>query len=312
MHQKTLILGASGQIGTELALALRENQDPETILATDIREGAPDLVNSGPFAIVDALDPKMLAEVVEEHKIEVIYLMAAMLSANAEKAPEKAWNLNMQSLFHVLELGKMRRVKKIFWPSSISVFGPGSPLEKVPQETIMDPTTVYGISKLAGDRWCAYYYLKHGVDVRSLRYPGLISWKTEPGGGTTDYAIEMYQHAAANTPYTCFLGPETRLPMMYMDDAIRATLELMNAKAEILGDRTSYNLAAFSFTPRELFENIKKIKPNFTVDYQPDFRQQIADSWPRKIDDQVAREDWGWQHEYDLDRTAEIMLKKLG
>ena len=311
MQQKTLILGASGQIGTELTMALRERQDPESIIASDIREGDSALKDTGPFEIVDALDPEVVADIVHSHQVEVVYLMAAMLSATAEKYPEKAWNLNMNSLFHVLELGKDQTIKKIFWPSSISVFGPGTPKENVPQETIMDPTTVYGISKLAGERWCAYYHKNHGVDVRSLRYPGLLSWKTAPGGGTTDYAIEMYLHAARNTPYICFLGPETRLPMMYMEDAIRATLELMDANPDKLKNRSAYNLAAFSFTPEELSENIRRIRPDFQVAYQPDFRQHIADSWPGSIDDQVARKHWGWQNEYDLDRTTKEMLNKL-
>lgn len=311
MQQKTLILGASGQIGTELTLALRESQDPDTIIASDIRQGDPAVMETGPFLIVDALDPEALGDIVRSNKVEVVYLMAAMLSASAEKYPEKAWNLNMNSLFHVLELGKNQAIKKIFWPSSISVFGPGTPKENVPQETIMDPTTVYGISKLAGERWCAYYHKNHGVDVRSIRYPGLLSWKTKPGGGTTDYAIEMYLHAARNAPYTCFLGPDSRLPMMYMEDAIRATLELMAAAPEKLTSRSAYNLAAFSFTPSELSENIRRIHPDFQVDYQPDFRQDIADSWPGSIDDQVAREHWGWEHAYDLDRTTRVMLNRL-
>lgn len=311
MQQKTLILGASGQIGTELTLALRQVQDPDAVIASDIHKGDDALLESGPFEVLDVLDAEALADVIHRNKVEVVYLLAAMLSAKAENQPERAWKLNMQSLFHVLEAAKEKRIEKVFWPSSIAAFGPGTPKELTPQQTIMDPTTVYGISKLAGERWCAYYHKKFGVDVRSIRYPGLMSWKAKPGGGTTDYAIEMCRSAAKGDPYTCFLKQDTLLPMMYMDDAIRATLELMAAEPQRIRIRSAYNLAAFSFTPSELENSIKGIKPGFKVAYQPDYRQDIAATWPGRIDDHAAREDWGWQPEYDLERTTHIMLENL-
>ena len=311
MQQKTLILGASGQIGTELTLALRQKQDPSTVIASDIREGNAVLSESGPFEIVDVLDAEGLEETIRAKKVEVVYLLAAMLSAKSEKHPEKAWRLNMQSLFHVLELAKKNGLKKIFWPSSIAVFGPGTPKVNAPQDTIMDPTTVYGISKLAGERWCSYYHEKYGVDVRSIRYPGLLSWKTQPGGGTTDYAIAMYQSAARHLPYTCYINPDTRLPMMYMDDAIRATLELMDAPQGSIKLRSSYNLAAYNFTPSELEASIQKHRPDFKVNYEADFRQDIAASWPGSLDDSAARDDWGWEPAYDLEQTTRIMLENI-
>lgn len=306
-----MILGASGQIGTELTLALRQRQDPSTVIASDIREGNSDLTESGPFAVIDVLDAQVLEDTVLSNKIEVVYLLAAMLSAKSEQQPEMAWKLNMQSLFNVLELAKSGHIKKVFWPSSIAVFGPGTPKNSAPQQTIMDPTTVYGISKLAGERWCTYYHKKYGVDVRSIRYPGLLSWKAQPGGGTTDYAVAMYQSAARNEQYTCFLDQETRLPMMYMDDAIRATLELMDAASENIKIRSAYNLAAFSFSPFELETSIQAIKPDFRVRYVPDYRQEIASSWPDSIDDRPAQEQWGWKSAFDLERTTPIMLEHL-
>lgn len=311
MQKKTLILGASGQIGTELTLALRERQDPSTVIASDIREGKSVLTDSGPFEVLDVLDTKALEDIIQSNEIEVVYLLAAMLSAKAEKQPEVAWKLNMQSLFNVLELAKSKSIQKIFWPSSIAVFGPGTPKESAPQQTIMDPTTVYGISKLAGERWCNYYHDRHGVDVRSIRYPGLLSWKAQPGGGTTDYAIGMYQSAAKNTPYICYLSPDTRLPMMFMDDAIRATLELMEAPSKNIKIRSAYNLGAFNFTPSELHQSIRSIKPDFEVSYKEDYRQQIASSWPDSIDDHAAREQWGWKAAYDLEQTTPIMIEKF-
>jgi len=252
-----------------------------------------------------------MEEVVVHYEVDEIYLMAAMLSATAEKFPDRAWNLNMNTLFNVLKLARENKISKIFWPSSIAVFGGTTPKEDTPQSTVMEPSTVYGISKQSGERWCAYYHRKFGVDVRSLRYPGLISWKTQPGGGTTDYAVEIFHEALKNGTYTSFLDRDTRLPMMYMDDAIRATIELMRADAEALSIRSSYNLQAMTFSPEELAEAIRREIPDFRIEYAPDFRQEIADSWPSRIDDSQAREDWGWQPEYDLQKTTATMLAEL-
>lgn len=312
MPDKILIIGACGQIGTELTQALRIKIGGENVIAADIREGNAELMTSGPFEILDATNLEALTLVIEKHKINQVYLMAAMLSATAEKHPEKAWHLNMTSLFNVLTLAKNGVISKIFWPSSIAVFGRTTPRQNTPQFTIMEPETVYGISKQAGERWCEYYFNKFGVDVRSIRYPGLISWKTEPGGGTTDYAVAIFHEALEQNAYTCFLREDTRLPMMYMDDAIRATIQLMEAAPETVKIRSSYNLSAMSFTPAELTETLKHHLPDFKTTYNPDFRQQIADSWPESIDDTKARKDWGWQHEFGLDQTAAIMLEKLG
>ncbi|WP_149303846.1 NAD-dependent epimerase/dehydratase family protein [Pareuzebyella sediminis] len=311
MQKSILILGACGQIGTELTLALRKTHGNDHVIASDIREGSESLMESGPFEILDATDYDALEEVVAYYEIEAVYLMAAMLSATAEKFPERAWNLNMTSLFNVLNLGKEKKIQKIFWPSSIAVFGTNTPKTNTPQNTIMEPSTVYGISKLSGERWCSYYHHKFGVDVRSIRYPGLISWKTMPGGGTTDYAVEIYHKALSEKKYSCFLQPDTKLPMMFMDDAIRATLMIMDAEADTLKVRSSYNLAAMSFSPSQIAESIQKEIPDFTVTYEPDFRQTIADSWPSSIDDSEAHQDWGWKSEFDLERTTTEMLKHL-
>jgi nucleoside-diphosphate-sugar epimerase len=311
VQNTTLIIGACGQIGTELTLALRKAKGSSKIIASDIREGGEQLMQSGPFEMVDATDYGAIEDAVLHQDVSEIYLMAAMLSATAERFPEKAWSLNMKSLLNVLNLGKEGKIKKIFWPSSIAVFGPDSPKENTPQQAIMDPSTVYGISKLAGERWCNYYHKKYGVDVRSIRYPGLLSWKTAPGGGTTDYAIEMFHKAVSHAKYSCFLKKDSRLPMMYMDDAIRATLELMEAPMEDIKIRSSYNLSAINFTPEELAESIKTHIPDFKATYKPDFRQEIADSWPGSIDDSAARKDWGWAPEFDLNRTTEEMLANI-
>lgn len=311
MAKTILILGACGQIGTELTLALRGIHGPEAVVASDIREGDSELMGSGPFEILDATDADAMEEVVVHYEVDEIYLMAAMLSATAEKFPDRAWNLNMSTLFNVLKLARENKISKIFWPSSIAVFGGTTPKEDTPQSTVMEPSTVYGISKQSGERWCAYYHRKFGVDVRSLRYPGLISWKTQPGGGTTDYAVEIFHEALKNGTYTSFLDRDTRLPMMYMDDAIRATIELMRADAESLSIRSSYNLQAMTFSPEELAEAIRREIPDFRIEYAPDFRQEIADSWPSRIDDSQAREDWGWQPEYDLPKTTATMLAEL-
>ncbi|WP_299164573.1 NAD-dependent epimerase/dehydratase family protein [uncultured Eudoraea sp.] len=311
MQKSILILGACGQIGTELTLALRELYGNEQVVASDIREGADSLMNSGPFELLDATNYEAIEDVIMYHEIEEVYLMAAMLSATAEKFPERAWNLNMNSLFNVLNLAKERKIEKVFWPSSIAVFGPNTPKDNTPQSTIMEPSTVYGISKQSGERWCSYYYHKFGVDVRSVRYPGLISWKTLPGGGTTDYAIEIYHEALEKGTYTCFLNEDVKLPMMFMDDAIRATIKLMDCNPEKISVRSSYNLAAMSFSPADISASIKKHIPNFKVSYSPDFRQSIAETWPSSIDDSKAKEDWGWESKFDLENTTVEMLKHL-
>ncbi|MBD0850314.1 NAD-dependent epimerase/dehydratase family protein [Maribacter arenosus] len=311
MQKSILILGACGQIGTELTYALREKYGDNTIIASDIREGNESLMDSGPFELLDATDYNALEEVVAYYEISEVYLMAAMLSATAEKFPMRAWNLNMNSLFNVLNLAKEKKIDKVFWPSSIAVFGSNTPSENTPQNTIMEPSTVYGISKQSGERWCNYYFNKYGVDVRSIRYPGLISWKTMPGGGTTDYAIEIYHKALTSKTYTCFLEKDTKLPMMFMDDAIRATLLLMESDSEDIKIRSSYNLAAMSFSPEEIADSIQSRIPDFNITYDPDFRQEIADSWPNSIDDSQARIDWGWKSEFDLEKTTAEMLDNL-
>ena len=311
MTSKILIIGACGQIGTELTMALREKVGNNNVIASDIREGNAELMASGPFEVADATNFEEIENLVIQHEIGEVYLMAAMLSATAEKFPMKGWALNMQSLFHVLNLAKEGKISKVFWPSSIAVFGPSTPKHHTPQTTVMEPTTVYGISKQAGERWCEYYFNKFGVDVRSLRYPGLISYKTLPGGGTTDYAVEIYHEALKNQKYTSFLSEDTELPMMFMDDAIRATINLMDAPAEVIKIRSSYNLSALSFTPKTLAGAIKKHIPEFEIDYAPDFRQAIADSWPSSIDDSRAREDWGWRHEFDLEKMTSEMLEGI-
>lgn len=311
MKDVILVLGASGQIGTELVLQLRENFGDANVVASDIKDAHPDVMASGPFENINAMDGERIAEVCKHYQVTQVYHLVAMLSATAEKMPERGWALNMDSLFHVLNLAKDGVIKKVYWPSSIACFGPNTPKFDTPQHTIMEPSTVYGISKQAGEQWCNYYNAKFNVDVRSIRYPGIISWKSEPGGGTTDYAVEIYYKALLEGKYTSFLDKGTILPMMYMPDAIRATLSLMDAPAEQVKVRTSYNLAGISFAPEEVETSIKKFIPDFTLDYNPDFRQQIANSWPSVIDDSAARADWGWAHEYDLDRMSEDMLKNL-
>lgn len=309
--KKILIIGASGQIGSELTLKLRELFGNDNVIASDIKEGGKDLMETGPFEIMDATDGAGIAMLVEKYAVTDVYLMAAMLSATGEKMPMKAWNLNMNSLFIVLNLAKEKKIKSVFWPSSIAVFGPSTPKEDTPQTTIMEPTTVYGMSKQTGERWCEYFFNKFGVDVRSIRYPGIISYKTLPGGGTTDYAIEIFHEALKTGKYTSFLSEATALPMMFMDDAIKATIDIMEAPAEKIKVRSSYNLSAMSFTPKELAQAIKKELPNFEISYQPDFRQDIANSWPSSIDDSSAREDWGWKHKYDLEELTKAMLNGL-
>ncbi|MCR1023462.1 NAD-dependent epimerase/dehydratase family protein [Cellulophaga baltica] len=311
MQKSILIIGACGQIGTELTFALREKHGNENVIASDIREGNADLMASGPFEILDATNYEAIENVVMHYEIEEVYLMAAMLSATAEKFPMRAWNLNMNSLFNVLNLAKEKKISKLFWPSSIAVFGPNTPKDNTVQNTIMEPSTVYGISKQSGERWCEYYFNKFGVDVRSVRYPGLISWKTLPGGGTTDYAVEIYHKALEEKQYSCFLKEDTLLPMMFMDDAIRATIDIMETPAEKIKIRSSYNLAAMSFNPSEIAKSIQQHIPEFKISYAPDFRQQIADSWPSSINDTKAQEDWGWKPAFDLEKTTHEMLKNL-
>ena len=311
MDPKILIIGACGQIGTELTQKLRMIYGKENVIASDIRKLNVDVVHSGPIEVINALDFNQIEHLVEVHHITDIYLMAALLSATAEKNPAFAWDLNMNSLFHVLNLAKAKKIKKIFWPSSIAVFGPTTPKENTPQYTIMEPSTVYGISKQSGERWCEYYNHVFGVDVRSIRYPGLISWSSPPGGGTTDYAVDIFHKALSDKKYECFLSEETKMPMMYMEDAINATIKIMQADAESIKIRSSYNLAAISFTPTEIANEIKKHIPDFEITYQPDFRQKIADSWPASIDDEFARKDWGWKYEFDLSEMAAEMLRHL-
>ena len=308
---RILVIGAGGQIGSELTKALRELNGPENVIASDIGYHNTYIVNSGIFEIVDAQDYDSIKACIDKHQIDTIYLMAAMLSATGEKFPMKAWDLNINSLFHVLNLAKDGIIKQLFWPSSIAVFGPSTPVLDTPQHTVAEPTTVYGITKQVGERWCEYYHNKYGVDVRSLRYPGIISWKTMPGGGTTDYAVEIYHKAVLDKRYECFLSENTKLPMMFMDDAIKATVKLMQASSDTVKIRSSYNLAAISFTPKDIFEAIQKHIPDFKITYKPDSRQDIADSWPQSIDDSAARADWNWSHNFDVDKMTEEMITQL-
>lgn len=310
--EKVLVIGCSGQIGSELTLELRKIYGNSKVIATDIRPAPADILESGPFEILDVLDAAKLQLICEHEKITQIYHLAAILSGNAEKRPMPSWDINMRSLFNVLEIAKALKIRKIFWPSSIAVFGPTTPRYDTPQYTIMEPNTVYGISKLAGERWIEYYYNKYCVDTRSLRYPGLISYKTEAGGGTTDYAVEIFYEAIRNGKYECFLGPDSALPMMFMSDAIKATIDVMEADASKLSLRSSYNVGGICFDPKTIAAEIKKHIPSFEITYKPDFRQAIADSWPACIDDSVARKDWGLTCEYDLAKMTKVMLEEIG
>lgn len=310
--EKILVIGCSGQIGSELTLELRKLYGESHVIATDIRPAPPEVAGTGPFEILDVLDASKLQLILEHEKITQVYHLAAILSGNAEKRPLASWDINMRSLMNVLELARELKLKRIFWPSSIAVFGPSTPRLDTPQFTIMEPNTVYGISKLAGERWIEYYFNKYGVDTRSLRYPGLISYKTEAGGGTTDYAVEIFYEAIKHKKYECFLGPDSALPMMFMPDAIKATIDVMEADASKLSLRSSYNVAGISFTPKILSEEIKKHIPEFEITYKPDFRQAIADSWPARINDEVAKKDWGLQYAYDLSRMTKVMLEEVG
>jgi len=306
-----MVIGASGQIGVELTLALRKIYGASNVIASDLREENPLLHGTGPYVSIDVMNKEMLHVQVIRQGVTQIYLLAAILSATGEKNPNLAWHLNMQGLLNVLDIAREEKLSKVYWPSSIAVFGPTSPKKNCPQQTIIEPTTVYGISKYAGEFWCNYFFNKYAVDVRSLRYPGLISYKSAPGGGTTDYAIEIFHDALEHKHYDCFLEKDTYLPMMYMPDAIRATIELMEAPSEKITTRTSYNIAAMSFSPQEIAAEIKKHIPGFAIDYAPDYRQTIANSWPQSIDDSVARKDWGWKPEFDLAAMTEDMLKNL-
>jgi nucleoside-diphosphate-sugar epimerase len=308
---KILVIGASGQIGVELTLALRKMYGDSNVIASDLREENELLKGTGPYVSLDVMNKEMLHVQVIRQGVTQIYLLAAILSATGEKNPNLAWHLNMQGLLNVLDIAREEKLSKVYWPSSIAVFGPTSPKKNCPQQTIIEPTTVYGISKYAGEFWCNYFFNKFAVDVRSLRYPGLISYKSAPGGGTTDYAVEIFHEALEEKHYDCFLEKDTYLPMMYMPDAIRATIELMEAPAEKITTRTSYNIAAMSFSPEEIAAEIKQHIPGFTIRYAPDYRQTIANSWPQSIDDSVARKDWGWRPEYDLTGMTKDMLDNL-
>lgn len=309
--KKILVIGASGQIGTELVIGLRNQFGNENVVASDLKETIKEALIGGPYEQLDVMDNEALKAIVSKHSITDIYLLAALLSATAEKHPDFAWKLNMEGLFNVLNLAKDKVINKVFWPSSIAVFGSNTPKNNTPQYTIMEPSTVYGISKLAGERWCEYYANQYNVDVRSIRYPGLISYTSLPGGGTTDYAVDIFYSAKKNEKYSCFLTEQTALPMMYMEDAIRATISLMESPIESIKIRSSYNLGGISFTPAEIYAEIKKTKPDFEIEYAPDFRQKIADSWPSSIDDTYAKNDWGWQGKYNLEKMCKIMLENV-
>ena len=307
-----LVIGAAGQIGSELVLELRKIYGNNSVYATDIKPAPADIIENGPFQLLDVMDDKQLIHFIIRNRITQIYHLAAVLSGNAEKLPMQAWKINMDSLMNILEVARMvEEVKKVFWPSSIAVFGPTTPRLRTPQLTVMEPITVYGVSKLAGERWCDYYFNKFGVDVRSIRYPGLVSYKTEAGGGTTDYAVEIYYEAIRSSRYECFLSAETALPLLFMPDAIKATIRLMETDRSRLTIHSSYNLGGFSVTPEQVTREIKKHIPEFSVSYNPDFRQAIADSWPQSIDDTIARMDWGFDYEYNLEKMTGIMLEEI-
>jgi nucleoside-diphosphate-sugar epimerase len=305
-----LVLGAGGQIGTDLVSRLRSERGVSAVVATDVKDKGGELA-AGPYYQVDVLDFNAIARLIDQHQVKQVYLLAALLSATAEQNPKLAWKLNMEGLFNVLDIVKERGGIKVFWPSSIAVFGPTTPRDNTPQHTIMEPSTVYGVSKQAGERWCEYYFQKFGVDVRSLRYPGLISYKSPPGGGTTDYAVDIFHQAIRTGSYQCFLSENTMLPMMYMPDALDATVSLMETDASNVKIRSSYNVASMSFTPDQIASEIRKHMPEFKISYKPDFRQKIADSWPGSIDDQTARSDWGWHEKYNLAAMTADMLKHI-
>ena len=308
--QKILVIGSGGQLGSELTQGLWALHGKENVIATDIKP-AEGILTQGNFEILNALDQPKLVEFIRKNNITQVYHLAAVLSATGEKNPKFAWQLNMDSLIYVLDAAVDYQLDKVYWPSSIAAFGPTTPKDQTPQDTVMDPTTIYGISKQAGERWCEWYHQKKGVDVRSLRYPGLIGYKTKPGGGTTDYAVDIFIKALTDKKFECFLSENTYLPMMYMEDAVKATLDLMEAPADKVKVRSSYNISAMSFSPAEIAKAIQKHIPEFTISYKPDFRQAIADSWPKSIDDSRARADWGWQHGFDLEKMTADILKHL-
>lgn len=311
MQDKVLVIGSSGQIGSELVAELRSNYGDSNVIASDIVASNQTIMDSGPFEILDVTDSNRLHEIVKKYKVTHVYLLAAILSANAEKKPNLSWDLNMKSLFNVLDLAKNKIIKKVFWPSSIAVFGPNTEKIKTQQYTITEPNTVYGISKLAGERWCEYYFNKYNVDVVSLRYPGLIGWKSNPGGGTTDYAVHIFHEAIKNKKYTSFLTRDTTLPMMYMTDAIKATLKIMQADSEKIKIRSSYNIAGCSFSPEELANEIQSYIPDFKISYNKDYRQEIADSWPNSLEDSLAKDHWGWQAQYNMQKLVKEMIENL-
>lgn len=308
---RRLVIGAAGQLGIELVLRMQKEFGVDSVDISDIRVPDNDAAMRSKFLHLDATDESALSKILEEGQYDEVYHLAAMLSATGEKKPLAAWDLNMQSLLNVLEAAKEGWIKRLFWPSSIAVFGPSTPRNSVPQDAPLDPTTVYGISKQAGEFWCRYYHEKYGVDVRSVRYPGLIGHRSVPGGGTTDYAVDIYHYAAKDEPYTCFLKADQALPMMYMDDAVRGTLELMGAPKSKITVRTSYNLGAMSFTPSEVGESIRQQRPQFELRYAPDQRQAIAASWPSSIDDSAANRDWGWQPRITIDDMTSLMLDAI-
>ncbi|MGE0089346.1 MAG: NAD-dependent epimerase/dehydratase family protein [Bacteroidales bacterium] len=309
--KKILIIGASGQIGSDLTIELRKSFGTSNVIATDIKDANEEIMLGGPFEILDVMNTSQLSSAIDKHQITEVYHLAAILSGNAEKNPKLAWDINMNSLFNVLDISREKKINKIFWPSSMGAFGPTTPALNTPQFTIMEPSTVYGISKQSGERWCEYYHNKFGLDIRSLRYPGLISWKTEAGGGTTDYAVEIFYEAIKYTRYECFLSEDIALPMMYMDDAVRATIMLMESSLDKIKVRSSYNLGGISFTPKEIAKEIQKYIPELKITYKPDFRQAIAESWPRSINDEQAQKDWGWKHEYDLTNMTKVMIENI-
>lgn len=311
MKDTILVIGSSGQIGTELVMKLREMYGNNHVVASDIRASSEEVMQSGTFEELDIMNEARLHEIVKKYNVTQVYLLAALLSATAEKNIELGWSLNMRSLSHVLDLGREKVIKKIYWPSSIAVFGPTTPQLMTPQYTIMEPNTVYGISKQAGERWCEYYFKKFGVDVRSIRYPGLIGWKAAAGGGTTDYAVHIFHEALKHRKYKSFLNANTTLPMMYMPDAIRATIELMEAPAEQVKIRSSYNVGGVSFNPEEIAAEVRRHLAGFEISYQEDYRQAIANSWPQSIDDSHAQEHWGWKAEYDLSKMTDDMMSNL-
>jgi nucleoside-diphosphate-sugar epimerase len=311
MQDKVLVIGSSGQIGSELVAELRSNYGGSNVIASDIVASNQTIMDSGPFEILDVTDSKKLHEIVKKFEVTHVYLLAAILSANAEKKPKLSWDLNMKSLFNVLDLAKDKIIKKVFWPSSIAVFGPNTEKIKTQQYTITEPNTVYGISKLAGERWCEYYFNKYNVDVVSLRYPGLIGWKSNPGGGTTDYAVHIFHEAIKNKKYTSFLTRDTTLPMMYMTDAIKATLKIMQTDSDKIKIRSSYNIAGCSFSPEELANEIQSYIPDFKISYNKDYRQEIADSWPDSLEDSLAKYHWGWQAKYNMQKLVKEMIENL-